>query len=967
MPHRFQRKKLSYLIHTALASTLVMPAMAQAQDDDIEEVVVTGSYLRNSAFAQDTAVDTVTNQDLVDSGTPNFAQYIRDLSYVQNVDVVAVVLGGQDGPQTSNGASFNLRGLGENSTLTLVDGTRVVDSRLNTTIPQIAMERMELVLDGGSATYGADAVAGVVNLIPIKEFDGFRFRSYYQRPEDGANEEMRFSTLWGRSFDNGLNYVGAFETYLRTPLMWYERGREHSVSQGSSSSGNPGTFKEVVGADPNWVPGMPHGGTLTGPRMVDEGCGTYNDGAPEHGYGPNPLPSGTVHPSGFCTFEYSAQAEILNHTQEYNLYNNLEWQATDWLTFGGQLQNYLQHQNGRGTFASPNPNNNRRLLLVPAEHPANPYGYDVAPDLWRIYTHQPQNQYPEGVNDDSSRSFRSIDQVNKAKLYANYDISDTWSGYTYYSKQEFINRGDASGVRTSRLQLALRGMGGPNGDQWFNPFSSGDPRSPFWEPGLENTKAVNDWMAYRNENHRYQHNYLDIFETVVSGEAFDVPAGTVQVAFGYQWRDFEENTFQEPFDGSGENFIWGIYGEPVAPDEEFFSAVRSVFAEVEVPILDNLAIKGAVRHEEFTDQGLDATVPKISARYEVIPDLALRASWGESFLAPTSFQTRPARTNENCQDMYSGVDDLTGTLLLGGLRCASGNPNLGPEVAEIANLGFTWSPSGGAWDGFEFSLDYQQIDYTDRIRTLSEDDVTRNQFTAMLAATGQTEASYDPTPGSASRIKANEWLGQFGPGGASGNIFRRPDGSVDLVLIQSANVAEFDVELFDIKASYDYQTDNYGTLSTRLQATIYDNYVFTDKDGSKRDVLGEQNARTNIAPPMPEVKLAWNNNWFMNNHSASLSLTWFSDVNHDAQVVDLYPYDGVFQPPSEISEDPIVDVRYTYLFDDFFGSEITATVGINNLFDYEPTLTGQIGGFESRLINNFYRQFWVSIDWTPGG
>lgn len=255
MPHRFQRKKLSYLIHTALASTLVMPAMAQAQDDDIEEVVVTGSYLRNSAFAQDTATDSVTAEDLVESGAPNFAQYIRDLSYVQNVDVVAVVLGGQDGPQTSNGASFNLRGLGENSTLTLVDGTRVVDSRLNTTIPQIAMERMELVLDGGSATYGADAVAGVVNLIPLKEFDGFRARSYYQRPEDGANEEMRLSMLWGRSFDNGLNYVGAFETYLRTPLMWYERGREHSVSQGSSSSGNPGTFKELVGADENWVPG----------------------------------------------------------------------------------------------------------------------------------------------------------------------------------------------------------------------------------------------------------------------------------------------------------------------------------------------------------------------------------------------------------------------------------------------------------------------------------------------------------------------------------------------------------------------------------------------------------------------------------------------------------------------------------------------------------------------------------------
>ena len=75
---------------------------------------------------------------------------------------------------------------------------------------------MELVLDGGSALYGSDAVAGVANLIPIKEFDGVKFRTFYQTPEDKKMEEMRFSALWGRSWDNGLNYVGSFEPYLRT-------------------------------------------------------------------------------------------------------------------------------------------------------------------------------------------------------------------------------------------------------------------------------------------------------------------------------------------------------------------------------------------------------------------------------------------------------------------------------------------------------------------------------------------------------------------------------------------------------------------------------------------------------------------------------------------------------------------------------------------------------------------------------
>ena len=103
-------------------------------------------------------------------------------------------------------------------------------------------------------------------------------------------------------------------------------------------------------------------------------------------------------------------------------------------------------------------------------------------------------------------------------------------------------------------------------------------------------------------------------------------------------------------------------------------------------------------------------------------------------------------------------------------------------------------------------------------------------------------------------------------------------------------------------------------------------------------VLGKQNARTNIAPPIPKTKLAWTNNWFRNNHSASMSVSWFSAVDHDAQIVDLYKFDGQFVPPSEIDEDPIIDVRYSYFLEDFFNSAVTLSAGVNNLLDYKPTI-----------------------------
>ena len=217
-----KRGYLRCLIHACIATPLLVPALVQAQDDseDIEEVVVTGSYIRNSAFAEDANVSTVTQAELYESGSPSMATYIRDLTFTQNTDVVANVLASQDGAQDSVGASFNLRGLGENSTLQLVDGVRMIDPAVNTSIPDIAVERLEIVLDGGSALYGSDAVAGVVNLIPIKEFDGFRARTYYQVDGDNSMEDMKASFIWGKSFGNGIDYVGAADYTTATPVSY---------------------------------------------------------------------------------------------------------------------------------------------------------------------------------------------------------------------------------------------------------------------------------------------------------------------------------------------------------------------------------------------------------------------------------------------------------------------------------------------------------------------------------------------------------------------------------------------------------------------------------------------------------------------------------------------------------------------------------------------------------------------------
>lgn len=976
-PKQFRRRKLSYVIQTVLVSTFVVPSMALAQDSDqsdseIEEVIVTGSFLRNSAFAQDTAMDTVSGEDFLQSGAPTMDQFIRTLSYVQNVNVQNIVLGGGSGPQTGRGAEINLRGLGANSTLTLVNGTRTLNPVTDSAFPAIAMERMETVLDGGSALYGSDAVAGVVNLIPIKQYDGIRFRSFYQRPEEGGYDEQRYSALFGRSFDNNVNYVGAAEHWRRSALMMYERPREFGASGTMSSSGNPGTFRRLEGASDAPNVGEPfaqqgHGGEAVGPRLLDPNCGTFNEGRNQRAI-ERPHPSGTVNSANYCTFDYGSQASYLPDQETYTLYNNVEWQATPGLRLEATLHNYHRRGDTAGTFTSPNAPNNLQALKVPAEHPANPYGHDVVPDRWRVFTHPPQDTLPDHVRSDTASVTKEGYWLNRGTLRADYEISGSWRGTTLYSKQRDKDTSETAGVHTRKLQLAVHGLGGPSGDQWFNPFGSYDPRAPGYVEGVtNNTKEMNNWLFYRN-NHKNSENHLDIFETVVSGEAFDAPIGLpVLVAFGYHWRELEQREFQEPYDAAGDNFVWGqIDAEPWF-ENTFDNEIRAVFAEVEVPVLPGFDVKAAVRHEELKKRGLETTVPKVSARYEVSSDLSLRASWGESFLAPDAFDTREARNNENCGDMFSGRDPISGELLIGGLRCSTGNPDLQPETADILNVGFTWQP-GGSLSGLEFSADYQTIDYTDRIRTLSEDDVVQSQFQTMLAETGLSAANYDPTPGSATRQQADLWLQQNEEGRFP--VTRNPDsGAVERVLIQSANVATYNIEVMDAKLGYNFTSGNLGTFDASLNFSLFTEYKYSGGSEEFNDALGKQNALTGAVPPLPKTKASFQGNWFRDNKSASISATWFSSIIRDNQIVNLFENEPPLDPSDKIGNRPLVNAIYTHSFYDPFNfdtGEIDLSIGVNNLFDEKPQLTGQIGGFESRLINNFYRQWQVSLEWRPG-
>jgi len=950
--HEKSRRYLGFS-SIALLSCASPLVLAQSSEPALENVVVTGSFIRNSKFAQNNPVETVTQADLIDSGQPNIATYIRDLTFTQNTNVVANVNAGNSGAQSSVGTTFNLRGLGENSTLTLMDGARSVDVGINTLLPDIAIDRLEVVLDGGSALYGSDAVAGVVNLVPIKEFDGFRTRVYHQRDGEDTYDDSKISALFGKTFDNGVSWVVAGDYAETSPLMTYERPRTLRSDYGWATSGNPGVWRELEGATPN-VGGV-HGGALTGANLVDPSCGTFND-VTDLGARLN-NPSGIPQPGGNCFFTYSAQWPLVEGRTEWNLYSNLSWRVNDRLTVEAQVANASRQSENHNTLTYQLNANNRFALLVPADHPNNPFGVDVGPQLWRPFAAAgTRPSYADG--ETGARKQRFTDEIQRYKIGASFSIGSEWAGNAYYSRQSFKQEDEAKMINLPRLQAALIGQGGPNGNEFFNPFGSADSRSPFFRSGeTENSQALVDWLAPQVDFTDLERD-LDIFEVNFTGPLFDLPAGTVAMATGYQYRNIEETDFANPLSASGDDYNTSIIDSPPR-DISYGSAVNAAYVEFEVPILATLDAQIAVRYEEFDDFNIDTTTPKVALRWEATPELAIRGSIGESFLAPTPADARPFDPNENCGEIFFGADPLTGGVLNGGASCSSGNPNLDPETSRIWNLGFTWEPM----ENLSLSMDYQSIEYEDRIRTLGTLDVVNIEFESMLAAIGETAESYDPTPGSASRTAANNWVNTVGIPSVTRNETTQ---QVSRVVRQATNVSNVYVDLLDGRVNYRWDSPGFGSFDSTLSATYYSTYEYNAFDGDRIDAVGKQNARTGIVPPIPQMKMQFRVDWTFEKHSATALVNWQDSVTFDDRVNNVLtgtpaPSDG------KIDDMTYVNLNYQYLFTSVAGGDISLRAGVNNVFDALPQRLPILGGFESRLHTPWGRQFFLSADYQFGG
>lgn len=372
-----------YLAITGLTLTAgVAPAFGQ----EVEEIVVTGSLIPSSTQeSRSTPVDVMTEIDLANQGSANVADIMRNQTFQFGFESVTNILAANGSGGTSGGA--NIRGLGETATLTLMDGRRSVTGNVRNIYPQILLQRLETVTDGAAAIYGTDAVAGIVNFIPRKSFEGVEVEtSYSAAGGDGDYNERDISFIAGGAGDNS-NFVMAMSYRKRSRLEFSDRPYYSKGSFSSSGEANPGTWNvglrnelgvfidpaSLSNVDDNPSPtafSSIRSRALAAASQPDPGCGLNNQGSGDKDE-VGSISTGTV-VFDTCRGEFGANFDYASPENVFNSAFLFTHDFSDSVSLETEFTYNTQHSESRGSPANPG---GRTFLLptVSGTHPGNPF------------------------------------------------------------------------------------------------------------------------------------------------------------------------------------------------------------------------------------------------------------------------------------------------------------------------------------------------------------------------------------------------------------------------------------------------------------------------------------------------------------------------------------------------------------------------------------------------------------------
>lgn len=973
-------------------------AFAQDEDEDkveLERVVTTGTHIRTTDLENAAPVFSIDREDIQRTGITDVGDLLRQLPAAG----ASLNLSNNNGG--NGGISVNLRNLGSQRVLLLVNGKRWVTGIQGnadlTNIPITIIERIDVLKDGASAIYGSDAIAGVINIITRSDFEGVEASAYYGETSEGDGGRQNFNIAMGTTSDRGSVFFNA-EYTKNEPIFAGDRDisalPQFGTGNTRGSAGTPqGRFLIIVppGTDTSngpaclnrWGPGVTDCSTTPG----SNGFNSPND--------PDLIPF-----TNDTRFNFAPDNYLVTPQERTSVYVQGKYQLTDNISVNSEV---LFNRRESSQLLAPEPlfigigNGSRPgkdIIDIGGQNPFNPFGADIPGS----YIYLIGRRMVEIGNRITNNRVDTFYYGLGFEGYIDAGTGWDWSANYSLGENDIVNRSQGNLF----LPNVVRGLSN-------NCVNGNDPGCvPFNIFGGAGTitQAMIDFVTFDGTSNAQ--NKLITYSGVVSSEIAELPAGPLGFALGYEFRRTSSFSAPDFVVQSGQSS-----GNRILPTKGAYT-VDEFFVEFNVPLLSGvtgaqvLEFSAAARYSDYDLFG-GSTNGKLGIRWKPIDDLLVRATYSEGLRAPNVFELFSGGgdsfptiadpcigvdtnddgvpdTNPNDvagqQGSLPGCAGLPATLsqVNPQIRITTGsNANLTPEASESFTLGLVYEPS--YVDGLVITLDYYDIEITNVIGRLGSQNVL-----STCASDGTLFCNF---------LTRN----------ANGVVIDLNNGFI--------NSARRTTKGVDFTVSYNFDTD-YGVFNIISDTTYVDEFIITSRNFAILDpnatgffnetdfldtsASNSSNTLFGAALELPQIKSNltlnwsygdWSVNWqsrYTAGHDESCGLTT-GNANVRPRpagaVGGAVPDDFlVCNKPGGLSSNPgstapaddpirfdqnsiggytIHDLNTTYHLADY---DVRLTLGIENLFNRTPPLSTQAAAnsYETGLFSGAGRFYWFRVN-----
>lgn len=958
------------------------PDATASEADQTERIRVTGSRLRRDSFTMATPLVTIDKDSIGDSGLGSLSEILVD--QLPSISESSSNTNTQSSVQNTGLSTINLRDLGTDRTLTLIDGRRVVSNSYSgnfvslSTIPSGMVQKVEVISGGASAVYGSDAIAGVVNIITQTNKEGMDIQYRVGETVEGGGKEFTLDFDYGTSFDDGRGYLFFSSTWDRQfGLDFTDRDRaqiessfeydEDLLCNANNTIDGDQCWRDITQADWRERSDGTAGGVFEEGRRGNGGY-FYNenglqdnwleerDGINSEIFDKLKVPDDRV--AAAFKVNYDLTDDIQSTFQvQYSLNESLNIKSPE-DDFEGADVLILDPVTGApgevrpGTISTDNP-------FAPREIADNA-GSSISWDR-RFF------EVGNVITDNERETIRSWLGFQGTLFDGEWDW-DASVGYgKFKQRQNRLNELDV--VKVSQAldsEFAEDGV--------TIQCSDADARAAGCVPlnifGIGSiTPEAADWIRANPtiSTDITQVNFLGY----IAGDLFEMPAGPVATVFGVEYRKDTQKlrtNDEQRFGGVTFNVVPTFNGE---------LEVAEVFGEAAIPLLKDaefaksLVAETSLRIAEYSLDGIDTMASyKLGLAWQPVDGYLVRANYARSQRAPSITEAlSPARGDfDGFDDICDGVTatstdaghdacrlepGIAATIAAEGefeddnnsYSPNAGNENLKEETADTYTFGITMAPA--FLDGFNIAIDYYDITIEDAIGQIGNEDILRNCYDSAVA---------------------------FGEGNSfCGDVRRDGDGQIIEILQREFNLSEIATRGYDIALRYEYDLDNYGSLTLKADMTHViehsesfvgnDGLEIVDNLGSLEEGVFADAASASLTWRMDNLRIRWRTKYKSSVVDSHDRVEDYNELFAENQaLIDAGDPDAILDPevPAYLFFGSYTehDLSVSYRFElDNDKTEMRVFGGVNNLFDNLGPFIANTGDNDESGRGNFHSEY----------